>query len=146
MRELSIGEVARAAGLSASALRYYEKAGLLPAPPRRSRQRRYDEEVFGRIELIRLALDAGFTIRETRVFLSGFAPDTPPAARWRVLAARKLPELEQAIERAQRMKLLLESSFRCSCPQLENCERFFSAARRRRLRGLKKASSRSCAP
>src|SRR5215469_11462904 len=98
MRELSIGNVAQATGLSASALRYYEKAGLLPAPPRRSRQRRYDESVFGRIELIRLALDAGFTIRETRTFLSGFAADTPPAARWRALAVRKLPELEQAIE------------------------------------------------
>ncbi len=65
MRELSIGQVAREAGLSASALRYYEKAGLLPAPPRRSRQRRYSEAVFGRIYLIRLALEAGFTIGET---------------------------------------------------------------------------------
>ena len=134
MRELSIGKVARAAGLAASALRYYEKAGLLPPPPRSSRQRRYDESIFGRIELIRLALDAGFTIRETRTFLSGFAADTPPAARWRALAARKLQELDQAIERAQRMKLLLESNFRCRCLQLADCERFLSAARRRRLR------------
>jgi MerR family redox-sensitive transcriptional activator SoxR len=141
MRELSIGKVAQGAGLSASALRYYEKAGLLPAPPRRSRQRRYDESVFGRIELIRLALHAGFTIRETRTFLSGFAADTPPAARWRALAARKLPELEQSIERAQRMKLLLESSFQCRCPQLADCERFLSAARRQRL---KKPSPRPC--
>jgi MerR family redox-sensitive transcriptional activator SoxR len=131
MRELSIGMVARAAGMSASALRYYEKAGLLPAPPRRSRQRRYDESVFGRLELIRLARDAGFTIRETRTLLSGFAADTPPAARWRALAARKLPELEQAIERAQRMKLLLESGFQCRCLELADCERFLSAARQR---------------
>ena len=129
MRELSIGMVARAAGMSASALRYYEKAGLLPAPPRRSRQRRYDESVFGRIELIRLARDAGFTIRETRTLLSGFAAGTPPAARWRALAARKLPELERAIERAQRMKLLLESSFQCGCPELADCERFLGARR-----------------
>ena len=66
MRELSIGQVARAAGIAASALRYYEKASLVPPPPRKSRQRRYDESIFGRLELIRLALDAGFTIRETR--------------------------------------------------------------------------------
>jgi MerR family redox-sensitive transcriptional activator SoxR len=142
MRQLSIGKVAQAAGMSASALRYYEKAGLLPPPPRAARQRRYDESVFGRIELIRLALDAGFTIRETRTFLSGFAADTPPAARWRALAARKLPELEQAIERAQRMKCLLESSFRCRCLELADCERYLSAARRQRLR---KASPRPCA-
>ena len=142
MRELSIGEVAQAAGIAASALRYYEKVGLLPAPPRRSRQRRYDESVFGRIELIRVALDAGFTIRETRTFLSGFAADTPPAERWRALAARKLPEVEQAIERAQRMKWLLESGFRCRCPQLADCERYLSAARRQRLR---KSPPRPCA-
>ena len=132
MRELSIGTVARAAGMSASALRYYEKAGLLPAPPRRSRQRRYDESVFGRIELIRLARDAGFTIRETRTLLSGFAADTPPAARLRALAASKLPELEQAIERAQQMKLLLESGFQCRCLELADCERFLSEMRHRR--------------
>src|SRR6266436_2025391 len=90
MRDLSIGQVARESGLSTSALRYYEKAGLLPAPPRRSRRRRYSEAVFGRIYLIRLALEAGFTIGETRLFLSGFSEQTPPAARWRTRAERKL--------------------------------------------------------
>src|SRR2546430_14454210 len=83
MKELSIGEVAREAGLSASALRYYERAGLLPAPPRRSRQRRYTEAVFGRISLIRLALEAGFTLGETPPFPSGLFQPTPPAARRR---------------------------------------------------------------
>src|SRR5256885_6553919 len=92
MKELSIGEVAREAGLSASALRYYERAGLLPAPPRRSRQRRYTEAVFGRISLIRLALEAGFTIGETRLFLSGLFEQTPPAARRRGPARGQLPK------------------------------------------------------
>ena len=121
MRELSIGEVARASGVAASALRYYERAGLLPAPPRRSGQRRYSERVFGRIALIRLARDAGFTVSETRLFVAGFSPDTPPAARWRVLAARKLEELKAQMQRARRMKSLLETSFRCRCPRLEDC-------------------------
>lgn len=126
-RELSIGEVARASGLRPSALRYYESAGLLPVPPRRSRQRRYTAEIFGRIELIRLALAAGFTVGETRTFLSGFAADTPPAARWRALAARKLEEVNALMERAQRMKALLETSFRCRCPSLADCERYLTA-------------------
>ena len=143
MRELSIGQVARAAGIAASALRYYEKAGLVPPPPRKSRQRRYDESIFGRLELIRLALDAGFTIRETRTLLSGFAPGTRPAERWRALAARKLPQLEQTIARTQQMKQLLESGFQCRCQSLADCERYLSAARRRRL---EKAAPRPCAP
>ncbi len=131
MRELSIGEVAAQAGLSASALRYYERAGLLPAPPRRSRQRRYTEAVFGRIYLIRLALESGFTIGETRLFLTGFSEQTPPAARWRTLAERKLQEVDALMDRARRMKLLLESSFQCRCPRLEDCEKFLRAAKRK---------------
>jgi MerR family transcriptional regulator, redox-sensitive transcriptional activator SoxR len=131
MRDLSIGQVARESGMSTSALRYYEKRGLLAPPPRRSRQRRYDESVFGRIELIRLARDAGFTIGETRTFVSGFAADTPPAARWRVLAVSKLEEIEHLMERARRMKSLLEASFKCRCLTLADCERFLSERRRR---------------
>jgi MerR family transcriptional regulator, redox-sensitive transcriptional activator SoxR len=133
MRELAIGEVAREAGLSTSALRYYERAGLLPAPPRRSRQRRYTEAVFGRIYLIRLALEAGFTIGETRLFLSGFSEQTPPAARWRALAARKLQEVDALMDRARRMKLLLETSFQCRCPRLEDCEQYLRSAKRQRV-------------
>ena len=131
MSELTIGEVAREAGVSASALRYYEKVGLLPPPARRSRQRRYSAAVFGRIYLVRLALDAGFTIGETRTFLSGFSAQTPPAARWRALAARKLEEVDALMERAQRMKALLQNSFRCRCPSLEDCEKYLRAAKRR---------------
>lgn len=128
MRELSIGEVARASGVPASTLRYYEQAGLLPAPGRRSGQRRYSERVFGRIRLVRLALEAGFTISETRTLLSGFSAQTPPAARWRSLATRKLREVEELLERGQRMKLLLQNSFRCRCPSLEDCERYLGEA------------------
>ena len=130
MREYSIGEVAREAGLAASALRFYEKEGLLAAPPRKSKQRRYDETIFGRIYVIKAALDAGFTIAEARLFLSGFSRETPPAARWHALASRKLDEVNALMERAQRMKVLLETSFHCGCPRLEDCERLIRAARR----------------
>jgi MerR family transcriptional regulator, redox-sensitive transcriptional activator SoxR len=130
MREYSIGEVARETGLATSALRFYEKEGLLPVPARKSRQRRYDETVFGRIYVIKAALDAGFTIAETRLFLSGFSRETPPATRWRALAVRKLEEVDALMERAQRMKSLLETSFHCGCPRLEDCERFIIAAKR----------------
>jgi MerR family redox-sensitive transcriptional activator SoxR len=129
MREYSIGEVARETGLAASALRFYEKEGLLPAPPRKSKQRRYDETVFGRIYLIKAAFEAGFTIGETRLFLSGFSRETPPAARWHTLASRKLGEVNALIARAQRMKSLLETSFHCRCGRLEDCERLIRAAR-----------------
>jgi MerR family redox-sensitive transcriptional activator SoxR len=115
MQGMAIGEVARQAGIAASAIRYYEKAGLLPKPPRTAKQRRYDPEILGRIAVIRIATDAGFTIAETRTFLTGFNADTKPSARWMTLAAKKRIEIDMFMERARRMKMLLDSSFRCGC-------------------------------
>jgi DNA-binding transcriptional MerR regulator len=123
MPGMTIGEVAKRAGLAPSAIRYYEKSGLIPAPHRRSRQRRYEPEVLGRIALIQLARDAGFTIRETRTLIAGFAPNTKPSARWRTLAERKLAEIDAQMARARRMRALLKEGFRCGCPALEDCER-----------------------
>src|ERR1700758_967905 len=127
MSTLPIGEVARHAGLAPSAIRYYEKAGLLPRPGRQSGQRRYGAETAARLKIIQLARDAGFTIAETRTFLSGFSQATTPAARWRALAERKLAALEAQSRRIVRMKTLLESSFHCGCLRIEDCERAIAA-------------------
>jgi MerR family transcriptional regulator, redox-sensitive transcriptional activator SoxR len=126
MSSLSIGELARRCGLAPSAIRYYEKAGLLPRAPRVSRQRRYGAEMTGRLRLLQLAREAGFTIRETRTFLTGFPETTRPAIRWQTLAKRKLTELSSQIERMERMKRLLESGFRCSCLSMDDCARILS--------------------
>ena len=123
MTGLTIGQVAREVRLATSAIRYYEKAGLLPKPPRQSGLRRYGREILGRLAVIRVALDAGFTIRETRTFLTGFDAATKPSARWHTLASRKLVEVDAQMERARLMKKLLETSFRCGCPRIEDCER-----------------------
>ena len=127
MPGLSIGEIAREAGVATSALRYYEKAGLLPAPARLSKQRRYDQQILGRIRIILLARDAGFTVSETRTFLSGFPLGTTPAARWRAMAKEKLAELDALMARVSDMKSILEASFRCECRRLEDCERLVAA-------------------
>ncbi len=127
---MPIGELARAAGLAPSAIRYYEKAGLLPKPGRQSGQRRYGAESAARLRIIQLARDAGFTIAETRTFLAGFSPATTPAARWRALAERKLVELEAQSQRIARMRKLLESSFHCGCLRIEDCERAIAARER----------------
>jgi MerR family redox-sensitive transcriptional activator SoxR len=121
--DLTIGAVARRSGLRASALRYYESVGLLPAPPRVNGERRYDAAVLERLAVIRMAQEAGFTIAEIRTLLHGFAPDTPPLTRWHALATRKLPEVEALIARAEGMKRILEAGLRCACPTLEECAR-----------------------
>jgi MerR family redox-sensitive transcriptional activator SoxR len=118
---LSIGEVAERAGLRTSAIRYYERVGLLPAPERISGRRRYDPDVFSRLALIDLAQRAGFTVAEIRTLLHGFVRRTPPGERWRRLAGRKLGEVEARIEEAQAMRRLLQRLLECECPTFEDC-------------------------
>jgi MerR family redox-sensitive transcriptional activator SoxR len=120
-KNLSIGEVALRAGLNPSAIRYYERIGLLPDAERVSGQRRYDDSVLGRLAVIEFAQRAGFTLAETRTLLSGFSAKVPPSARWRSLAQRKLPEVEALIARANGMKRLLEEGLECECLSLDEC-------------------------
>jgi len=125
VESMSIGEVARSTGVRPSALRYYESVGLLPLPKRANGRRRYDgellREVLDRLAVVRVAQQAGFTIFEIKTLLDGFSEDTPPSERWRVLAQDKLPEVEALVERALRMKDLLERGLRCECLRLEEC-------------------------
>jgi MerR family transcriptional regulator, redox-sensitive transcriptional activator SoxR len=121
--ELSIGEVARRAGVRASALRFYERSGLIRRPRRASGRRVYDASVFESLALIQLARDAGFTIRETKWLLDGFDRSTPASARWQSLARPKLVEIRARIERAERMRDLLERLSRCRCETLGDCVR-----------------------
>ncbi|MDP9469962.1 MAG: lyase family protein, partial [Chloroflexota bacterium] len=99
MARLTIGEVARQAGICPSAIRYYEEIGLLPRPERVGGQRRYDTDVLTRLALVQMAQEAGFTIEEVRRLVAGFLEGTPASKRWRELAHRKLPEVDARIVR-----------------------------------------------
>jgi DNA-binding transcriptional MerR regulator len=127
MAGLMIGELARQAGVAASALRYYEKAGLLPPPARSSNRRQYDPGALGRIRIILLARDAGFSVSETRTFLNGFPVGTRPALRWRAMAKRKIAELDELTTCLSQMRSILDASFNCECRRLEDCERLIAA-------------------
>ncbi len=126
---LSIGEVAKRAGLRPSALRYYEEAGLISPAARVSGRRRYDASVLDRLRVIACAQDAGFTIAEVRELLAG-EDDAP--ARWRALAQRKLREVDEIIEKAQATRRLLEESLRCNCVALDQCADVLGRASRQR--------------
>lgn len=123
MPELAIGEVAARARLQPSAIRYYEAEGLLPKPRRHSGRRVYDPGVLDRLAVIRLARDAGFTLKEIRTLFHGFSARTAAGKRWRTLAERKLPEVEASIARAQAMKRMLETLLECGCLDLDDCGR-----------------------
>jgi DNA-binding transcriptional MerR regulator len=119
---LRIGEVARAAGVRKSLIRYYEAIGLLPPAPRLSGQRRYDGSVLRRLAVIDVAQRAGLSLAEIRELLEiGSDPFSP---RLRALAERRLPEVERLIARATRMRAWLETATRCECVTVDECALF----------------------
>ena len=122
MDTLSISEVARKVGLKPSALRYYEQAGILPPPARVNGRRRYGEESFTRLAIIQLAQQSGFTLSEIRTLFEGFEPGVTASTRWREMAQKKLPEVEDLIRRAKAMRGFLKEGLRCDCLTLEDCK------------------------
>lgn len=124
MAQLTISEVARQAGVRPSTLRYYESIGLLPEPARVSGQRRYDASILQRLEIIRTAQQAGFTLAELRtLFDDVLDADTlaTSAARWHDLIQRKHRELSRLLLNVTSMKMLLEDIMHCDDMQLADC-------------------------
>ena len=122
---MTIGEVAHRACVQASAIRYYEKIGLLPKTQRIGGQRRYETSVLNYLEVIDVARSAGFRIEEIRHLFHGFGKGTPAFRRWELLARRKITEMDELIARAKKMKRLLENADRCKCLELEDCGEIF---------------------
>jgi MerR family redox-sensitive transcriptional activator SoxR len=119
---LRIGDVARAAGVRNSLIRYYEEVGLIPPAPRVSGQRRYDASVLRRLAVIDVAQRAGLSLTEIRDLLEiGSDPFSP---RLRALAERRLPEIERLIARAGQVRAWLETATRCECATVDECGLF----------------------
>ncbi|PYS77932.1 MAG: MerR family transcriptional regulator [Acidobacteria bacterium] len=121
MAQLTISEVARQVGLRPSAIRYYEKLGILLPAQRKSGQRRYDSAVLYRLAVIQRARAVGFTLDEIRELFFGFRQGTPPGKRWQEMSQRKLAELEALSDQIKTMQRLLERIQHCRCDALDEC-------------------------
>jgi MerR family redox-sensitive transcriptional activator SoxR len=122
MSRLSISDVARQMRLRPSAIRYYEKLGILPAPERVSGRRRYDQTVLYRLAVVQQARHAGFTLDEIRALFFGFQDGTRAEARWHKLAHSKLAELNALAARINSVRSLLKRmKANCHCKTLEMC-------------------------
>ncbi|MEE6176605.1 MerR family transcriptional regulator [Mycobacterium sp. 050134] len=115
---LTIGAVARASGVAPTTLRYYEQIGLVPAPSRRGGQRRYDDSVLARLEVIGLCKSAGFTLDEIALLFADDAPGRPVS---RKLAEAKLAEIDARMEALARARTVIEWGMRCTCPSIDAC-------------------------
>lgn len=112
--EMTIGEVAEMAEVATSTLRYYEDIGLISAHRRVSGRRRYLPDILPTLALIQLAKDANFTLDDIKELLHDFDTDIPISERWRIIAERKIAEVDAIIREAQATKDLLEESMRCA--------------------------------
>jgi MerR family redox-sensitive transcriptional activator SoxR len=121
---LSIGQVAGKAGISVSAIRYYERNGLLPEAERVSGQRRFAEETLRRLEVIEVAKQAGFSLDEVCALLASIDEGVPAHEQLQALAARKLPEIDALIDRARSMRDWLAVASVCGCESLDDCGLF----------------------
>ena len=119
--ELTIGEVARRAGVATSSIRYYERIGLLPKPERSGGQRRYEPDVLGKLGFIGVAQSAGFKLREIRELIDGVEG---LGASMRSLSSRKLGEVEALLQRTRAMKGWLEVARDCGCATPAECALF----------------------
>ena len=115
---LSIGELARQAGTTTSAIRYYEERGLIEPVGRESGRRRFAPSAWRRLLLIDLCTQAGFSLDEARILL---ADRGWRRAASRALAERKIADLDAQIARLQAAQELIGIGLRCTCRSLEDC-------------------------
>lgn len=114
---LSISEVGETTGLQCSALRYYEKAGLIRPKARLGGRRHYDASVVQRLAVIALLQEVGFTIGE----ISELVSHREKGQRWRTLAEGKLEEIDAHLKRVDAARELLTAALDCGCSGLERC-------------------------
>jgi len=105
---ITIGELARRAGVATSAVRYYERRGLLVADERRSGQRRYAPESLRLLIFIGMLQDAGLSLDDIEGIL---AADS--TAEWKPIARDRLVALDAEIERLTRARAYLQGALHC---------------------------------
>ena len=129
---MKIGEVARKAGVRTSAIRFYEKTGVLPPAVRQNGQRRYAADAELQLAVVEFARRAVFAIAEIKLLFHGFQKSAPASARWRRLAQKKYTEIDIQIACLKDMQKLLKKSMRCHCTKLDDCGRILLSHRENR--------------
>jgi DNA-binding transcriptional MerR regulator len=121
---LRIGELAERSGVSASAIRFYERKRLMPEPERVAGQRRYTQAAVRRLGVIEAGKRAGLSLAELGDLLAATDRGAPAHERLHALAARKLPDAEAEIDRATATRDWLSAADLCGCEMLDECALF----------------------
>lgn len=119
---LTVGEVSHRSGYAPSALRFYERQGLVFSTRTAGNQRRYERSVLRRLAFIRAARNVGLTLEEIAGALATL-PDgrTPTRADWARLSRTWRARLDEQIVALQALRDGLESCIGCGCLSLRTC-------------------------
>ncbi|MGF6493269.1 MerR family redox-sensitive transcriptional activator SoxR [Luteibacter sp. 621] len=122
MRELSVGEVARRAGVAVSALHFYERKGLIHSLRTAGNQRRYASDVLRRIAVIRVAQRVGIPLEAVRQALASLPEGrTPSRDDWAGLSERWRQDLDERISQLANLRDRLGDCIGCGCLSMSAC-------------------------
>lgn len=118
-----IGELADAAGVGVETVRFYEREGLIPEPPRTGGgYRLYDAEAVRRVRFILRAKELGFTLGETRELLELRVTDPAACHDVEAAAREKITDIESRIRELERMRAVLDELVRACAANEETGE------------------------
>ncbi len=121
--ELSIGDVAERSGIAPSALRFYERRGLVVSARTDGNQRRYDRAVLRRLAFIQAGRAAGISLERIGSALSTLPTSRTPSRRdWERLSNRWRDDLDARIETLQALRERLTTCIGCGCLSIDRCE------------------------
>ncbi len=119
---LSIGDLSSRTGLSVSAIRYYEREGLIAPWRNPGGQRRFERADIRRLSFVMIAQQFGFTLPQIKVELDRLPRTRAPSkADWSRIGAGFRRELDRKIETMTRMRETLDGCIGCGCLSLDVC-------------------------
>ena len=122
-RGVTIGQLAKAAGVNLETVRYYERIGLMPAPARTgSGHRAYDDKHIRKLAFIRRARELGFSIDDIRTLLALAEPERASCAEVNEIASAHLAEVRAKLNDLARLEQILATTVaRCSGDHAPSC-------------------------
>jgi len=119
---LTIGEFSRRSGVSQSALRFYERLGLIRSTRTGGNQRRYHRTELRRVSFIRVSSQVGIPLEEIKAALAALPSErTPTKADWERLSRTWQRRLDEQIALLQRLRDTLTDCIGCGCLSLRSC-------------------------
>ena len=122
INDLTVGDMAKRAGVAVSTLHYYEAEGLIQSWRTDANHRRYDRRELRRVAIIRIAQTLGIPLATVKTMLDELPRDRPVNARdWSKASEAWADELDSRIELMQRLRGTLDYCIGCGCLSLEKC-------------------------